>query len=63
MINLPNQAIESIATQIDKADRIVALTGAGISTPSGIPDFRSAESGLWDSANPFVVASLWGISP
>lgn len=32
---------EHVASQIRKADRIVVLTGAGISTASGIPDFRS----------------------
>jgi NAD-dependent deacetylase len=38
--------------------RGVALTGAGVSTPSGIPDFRSAGSGLWTRYDPFEVASL-----
>jgi NAD-dependent deacetylase len=38
----------------------VALTGAGVSTPSGIPDFRSERSGMWKHADPLEVASLWG---
>jgi NAD-dependent deacetylase len=38
----------------------VALTGAGISTPSGIPDFRSPQSGLWERDNPAEVASIYG---
>jgi NAD-dependent deacetylase len=37
----------------------IALTGAGISTPSGIPDFRSPVNGLWSTANPLEVASIW----
>jgi NAD-dependent deacetylase len=41
-----------------KAKRIVVLTGAGISTPSGIPDFRSEGSGLWSRDEPMEAASL-----
>jgi NAD-dependent deacetylase len=40
------------------ADRAVVLTGAGISTPSGIPDFRSEGTGLWSRDEPLEVASL-----
>jgi NAD-dependent deacetylase len=36
----------------------VALSGAGISTPSGIPDFRSRGTGLWERYDPMQVASL-----
>ena len=36
----------------------VAFTGAGISTPSGIPDFRSSGSGMWEKFNPMETASL-----
>jgi NAD-dependent deacetylase len=37
----------------------VALTGAGVSTESGIPDFRSA-SGIWAQYDPAEVASIDG---
>ena len=53
------QAIELAARILRGAQRIVALTGAGISRPSGIPDFRS-ETGLWKLDDPSVVASLGG---
>ncbi|MEF8831804.1 MAG: Sir2 family NAD-dependent protein deacetylase [Halobacteriales archaeon] len=38
--------MKSLADALSAADTAVALTGAGISRPSGIPDFRS-EDGLW----------------
>jgi NAD-dependent deacetylase len=52
-------AIEIAAKLIQSAKSGVVLTGAGISTPSGIPDFRST-SGLWKRYNPIEVASLSG---
>ena len=51
-------AIEDAAELIRKAKRAVVLTGAGISTPSGIPDFRSEGTGLWSRDEPLEVASL-----
>ena len=53
--------LDDLARAVDllrDASRVVALTGAGISTPSGIPDFRSPGSGLWEKDDPAVVASL-----
>ncbi|MBV8217722.1 MAG: iron dicitrate transport regulator FecR, partial [Solirubrobacterales bacterium] len=47
-----------IANLIGEADSVVALTGAGISVPSGIPDFRSPGSGLWADVNPMEVAHI-----
>jgi NAD-dependent deacetylase len=38
---------------IERADSIVALTGAGISTESGIPDFRSP-GGIWSRMTPIT---------
>jgi len=49
--------IEQAAALIANSEYIVALTGAGISTPSGIPDFRSPGSGLWEKVNPLLIAS------
>jgi NAD-dependent deacetylase len=47
------------AADIIRASRnAVVLTGAGVSTPSGIPDFRSANNGIWEKFDPFEVASL-----
>ena len=51
-------AIEDAAELVRKAQRAVVLTGAGISTPSGIPDFRSEGTGLWSRDEPLAVASL-----
>jgi len=43
--------IEKVAEWIRTAQRIVVFTGAGLSTESGIPDFRSP-GGVWDRYNP-----------
>ncbi|MFW9942011.1 MAG: NAD-dependent deacetylase [Candidatus Thorarchaeota archaeon] len=38
--------------------KIVALTGAGMSTESGIADFRSPGTGLWEKVDPYEYASI-----
>jgi NAD-dependent deacetylase len=43
--------LERLREMIDSAKRIVAFTGAGISTESGIPDFRSP-GGIWTKYQP-----------
>jgi len=54
-------SIQRAVELIGEARHIVALTGAGISTPSGIPDYRSPRSGLWKQAEDMVeVASSFG---
>lgn len=44
---MDSEKIKKLQDAIDKADRICVFTGAGISCPSGIPDFRSAD-GLYN---------------
>ena len=48
---------EHLATLISQNQPCVALTGAGVSTESGVPDFRSA-SGIWAEFNPREYATL-----
>jgi NAD-dependent deacetylase len=48
-----NGEIAALGRLIGTANRIVALTGAGISTESGIPDFRSP-GGLWSRVRPIT---------
>jgi NAD-dependent deacetylase len=53
------QEVEQAAELVRDSHYLVALTGAGHSTASGIPDFRSPHSGLWEQADPMAVASVW----
>ncbi|GCB81938.1 hypothetical protein scyTo_0023318, partial [Scyliorhinus torazame] len=51
------QSLEDIAGLIRNREcsRIVVMSGAGISTPSGIPDFRSPGSGLYDNLQQYDI--------
>jgi len=51
-------SISDFANLIIKSNNIVALTGAGMSTESGIPDFRSPGTGLWTKVDPSEFASI-----
>jgi len=53
-----DEKILSLARLIKGSSRTFALTGAGISTESGIPDFRSPGSGLWTKFDPMEVATV-----
>jgi NAD-dependent deacetylase len=56
---------DRLAELIRSARSVVALTGAGVSVPSGIPDFRSPGTGLWENVDPMEVAhiSVWRRDP
>jgi NAD-dependent deacetylase len=54
------QEIERAAEILVGSQHAVVLTGAGHSTPSGIPDFRSPDTGLWEQVDPLEVASIYG---
>jgi NAD-dependent deacetylase len=47
-----------LAELIRASESVVALTGAGISVPSGIPDFRSPGTGVWTNVDPMEVAHI-----
>jgi NAD-dependent deacetylase len=47
-----------LAQLLRESSRTVALTGAGISVPSGIPDFRSPGTGIWSKVDPMKVATI-----
>src|SRR5436190_16089625 len=49
---------QRLADLIRASSCTVALTGAGISVPSGIPDFRTPGTGLWAKVDPMEVAHI-----
>lgn len=57
--------VARLAELIRTHQPVVALTGAGISVPSGIPDFRTPQTGLWANVDPMEVAhiSVWRRDP
>lgn len=51
-------AASRLAELIGESRSTVALTGAGISVPSGIPDFRTPGRGMWTKVDPMKVAHI-----
>jgi NAD-dependent deacetylase len=47
-----------VAELLSEAEAAVVLTGAGVSVPSGIPDFRTPGKGLWEKVDPMKVAHI-----
>ena len=47
-----------LAEMLSASQSAVVLSGAGISVPSGIPDFRSPGTGLWAKVDPMEVAHI-----
>jgi NAD-dependent protein deacetylase/lipoamidase len=60
-----HDGVRTLAALVREAGSVVALTGAGISVPSGIPDFRSPGTGLWENVDPMEVAHIdaWRADP
>lgn len=55
--DLSFEDIEQAAKMLMQAEKVVVLTGSGISVESGIPDFRSPD-GLWARYDPMVCAAI-----
>jgi NAD-dependent deacetylase len=56
---------ERLAELIRTSGPVAVLTGAGVSVPSGIPDFRTPMTGLWANVDPMEVAhiAVWRRDP
>lgn len=57
---MSGELYQRAAALLARCRRAVALTGAGISTPSGIADFRTPGSGMWSRVDPEEAASIRG---
>jgi NAD-dependent deacetylase len=57
-LGVDQKAVDELADLLRGASRAVVLTGAGISVPSGIPDFRTPGKGLWEKVDPMEVAHI-----
>ena len=49
---MSHDELQAFQELVEAASNIVFFTGAGISTESGIPDFRSQGTGIWEKMKP-----------
>ncbi len=54
----PSAGVARLGELVAESGCTVALTGAGVSVPSGIPDFRSPGTGRWANVDPIEVAHI-----
>jgi NAD-dependent protein deacetylase/lipoamidase len=54
----PSAAVARLAELVLRSRSTVVGTGAGVSVPSGIPDFRTPGTGLWENVDPMEVAHI-----
>ena len=48
---------EGLISTLKNANKVLVLTGAGMSAESGVPTFRDAQSGLWEKYKPEDLAT------
>jgi len=56
-VSTRSEITRKAAEILSQARHALVFTGAGVSTPSGIPDFRGEKNGLWKKNDPMRVAS------
>lgn len=54
---MPMHIPEDLIAKLASAERVVVLTGAGVSAESGVPTFREAQTGLWAQYDPRELAT------
>lgn len=61
---MSTEALE-LADLVRASGNTIVLTGAGLSVPSGIPDFRTPQTGLWANVDPMKIAhvDVWRSDP
>src|SRR5437868_14072157 len=58
MTQATSERAARVAELLEESDSAVVLTGAGVSVPSGIPDFRTPGKGMWEKVDPMEVAHI-----